>query len=312
MTGGAGFIGSRIVEMLLENGHEVICVDNLIGTQGSSQNIDHLRSNPNFHFHQEDFVDWIETQELDGVDTVFHQAASKMTVSLDNPERDLRVNALGTQRLVFSAVKGRVRKFILASTGSVYGDLIDRQDEVHPTKPNSLYGVSKLAGEGYTRAICRMEGLDFTILRYFHVIGCRQSDAPTGGVVPIFIRRSREGQDLVIDGSGEQIRSFTWVDDVARANLICSESPGASNQVFNCASGIRVSVRALAEYILGLSGSTVSIQHESERPGEVFNFDVVNEKIRSLGVVFRTDWQKVVRDVWDAYELANHSKNQSI
>jgi UDP-glucose 4-epimerase len=301
VTGGAGFVGSRLVEMLLEEGNEVICVDNLVGTDGSLNNIEHLLTSPNLEFHRDDFVEWIESNSLDGVDTVFHQAASKMTVSLEFPERDLRVNALGTQRLVRKAAEGGVRKVVLASTGSVYGDLVAIQDESHPTNPNSLYGVSKLAGEGYTRAISMMWGLDYTILRYFHVIGSRQNDSPTGGVVPIFLRKSRDGENLTIFGDGEQIRSFTWVDDVARANILVSQSPEASNRTFNCASGIQVTINELANFVLDLTASQGSIDYEPFRTGDIQNFDVISDELKSLGVVFESDWRRVVRSVWKDY-----------
>lgn len=298
VTGGAGFVGSRLVEMLLDSGQEVVAVDNFVGSMNGGKNIEHLLANPNFKLYQQDYVEWIENNELDGFDTIFHQAASKNTVSLTYPERDLRVNALGTQRLALKAASAKVRKFVHASTGSVYGDLVSKQDENHPLAPNSLYGVSKLAGEGYVRTIGNMNGLDYTILRYFHVIGARQDDSPTGGVVPIFLRMAKEGKDLTVFGSGNQVRSFTWVDDVVRANIYVSQSPKAKQETYNCASGIAVTINELAEYVLELTGAPVSIKHEPAKPGDVFEFNVSNEKISAIGVDFERDWKSVVRKVW--------------
>jgi UDP-glucose 4-epimerase len=297
VTGGAGFIGSHLCDYLIKRGDRVICVDNLVGTKGSSRNVDHLIGTERFRFVEEDILEWATPGRLDGVDTVFHQAASKMTVSLEDPERDLTVNALGTLRLLMSAGESGVRKFVLGSTGSVYGGLDAVQDERHPTRPLSVYGVSKLAGEQYARVVGALYNLDTTVLRYFHVIGSRQDDSPTGGVVPIFLRNCDEKINLTIFGSGEQVRSFTSVADVVAANVLVSENPAASNRVFNCASGIRVTIQELADYIISTSKAPVTADYGQERPGDIFNFNVVNTELVSLGMKFDTNWRAIVDKV---------------
>lgn len=297
VTGGAGFAGSHLVEKLLDRGDEVVCVDNLVGSQGSTRNIDHIKDHPMLTMVVEDILDWADRESLEGVDTVFHQAASKNTVSLDDPERDLAVNGQATLRLLLNAARSGVRKFVHASTGSVFGELQRKQDEEHPTKPRSFYGVSKLAGEGYCRVVHEMYGLDTTVLRYYHVIGPRQDDSDNGGVVPIFIRMCEEGRPLTIYGSGEQERSFTSVDDVVKANLLVASLDETTGRAYNCASGIQVSIQELAEFVIEATGADVGIEYDDWRPGDIIHFDIDNRKIVGLGMSFEKDWRQVVRGV---------------
>lgn len=297
VTGGAGFIGSHLCEALLARGDEVVCVDNLVGTGGSPRNIKHMLSEPRFHLVTEDVVEWAGKAALEDVDTIFHQAASKNVVCLKDPERDLTVNALGTLKLLQAAARCGVRKFVHASTGSVYGPLVGPQDENHPRCPVSYYGISKTAGESYCCAFGEMHGTDYTIFRYFHVIGERQDDTEYGGVVPIFIRHCLEGTDLTIYGTGEQVRSFTSVHDVVQANLWAADAGCASREVFNCASGIRVTIRELAEYIIQETGAKVGIRYAPWRAGDIKEFRVDNSKLCARGVRFDKDWQGTVRKV---------------
>lgn len=297
VTGGAGFVGSHLADALVERGDEVIIVDNLVGPKGRTHNIDHLLVHPRVEFADMDILDWATPERLAGVDTVFHEAASKNTVSIDDPERDLEVNALGTLRLLLACVKADVRKFVHGSTGSVFGELDLRQDENHRTRPRSFYGVSKLAGESYCRVVSEMYGLDTTVLRYYHVIGSRQDDSDNGGVVPIFIRRCEERKPVIIHGTGEQVRSFTSVGDVVAANLLVADDARAFGEFYNCASAIQVSIRELADFVIEEMGSGVEIEYDEWRPGDILQFDIDNSKIRSIGATYTTDWKSVVRDV---------------
>ena len=224
LTGGAGFIGSHLCEALLDRDNTVTCVDNLVGTVGSTRNVAHVLDHPRFRLVTEDVLDWTERTDLTGVDCVFHLAASKNSVALGDPENDLTVNALGTLRLLLRAARDGVSKFVHASTGSVFGDTSREHVEDGPKQPVSVYGISKLAGESYCRVVGETFGLDFTVLRYYHVIGPRQDASAGGGVVPIFARRSLEGRPLTIYGSGAQTRSFTSVRDVVQATLLAATS----------------------------------------------------------------------------------------
>ena len=228
VTGGAGFIGSHLCEALLASDNRVTCVDNLVGTEGSTHNLYDFIDDPRFELVTDSVLDWADRTDLTGLDCIFHQAASKNTVALDDPELDLAVNGLGTLRLLLAAARCGVPKFVHASTGSVFGETGRAHCEDGLKQPVSLYGVSKLAGESYCAVIGRTFGLDYTVLRYYHVIGRRQDSSERGGVVPIFVRRCLEGRPLTIYGTGTQTRSFTAVHDVVRANVLALASARAS------------------------------------------------------------------------------------
>lgn len=301
VIGGAGFIGSHLCDALVERGIKTVCVDNLVGTAGSTRNIDHLSSYKNFDFVEADLLDWVSEEALKGTSVVFNQAASKNTVSLEKPERDLEVNGLGVLRLLRASNAAGVSRVVHASSGSVFGDLMRRQDEDHPTRPVSFYGVSKLSGESYCRAFSRLYGLTFSVLRYYHVVGPRQDSSPYGGVLPIFVRQATSGPELTIFGSGEQSRSFTSVHDVVRANLAVAESDRAINSFFNCASGIKVSINELARYIQMQTHSPFPVKYLAPRPGDIFDFDVDASALEGLGVTFNRDWHQMVDEVIDSH-----------
>jgi len=297
VTGGAGFIGSHLCDALIARGEHVTCVDNLVGTGGSDRNVEHLLGHPRFELVTEDILQWVDRARLGEVGCIFHLAASKNGVCMEDPERDLAVNALGTLKLVRAAARDGVRKLVHSSTGSVFGETARRHTEDAPKLPVSYYGISKLAGESYCRVIGDRSGLDYTILRYYHVIGPRQSSSHAGGVVPIFARQALYGEPLTIDGDGLQTRSFTSVYDAVRANLIVRERPEARAATLTCASGIRVSIRELAEYVLGQTSSRGGIRHGPARTGDIRHFDVDNSGLRRLGLDFATDWRAMVCDV---------------
>jgi len=299
VTGGAGFVGSHLCERLVEIGAQVVCLDDL--SAGKRGNVDMLAGHANFSFAHKDVCDDdAEMRALfEGVDTVFHNAASKKNICLINPARDLEVNAGGALNLLRHSMDAGVRKFVHASTGSVYGEpQIFPTKEDHPFEPVSYYGVSKLAGERYIDVFHKLYGLDTTILRYFHVYGPRQESNEFGGVVSIFLRRISEGQNPVVFGHGEQVRSFTWVRDLVEANLRAASNPVASGKAYNVASGIRVTINDLAKGMLEIldpEGRLV-VEHGDPLIGDIMEFDVSSEKIRSeLGLTFEQDFWKTLR-----------------
>lgn len=304
VTGGAGFIGSHLCDALLQRGDAVTCVDSLVATDGSRRNVEHLVRHPRFELVVEDLVTWAARADLRRTACVFHQAASKNTVCREDPERDLLVNALGTLRLALAAARDGVPKLVHASTGSVSGEAAGRHAATTPQRPVSYYGVSKLAGETYCGVVAGASDLDCAVLRYYHVIGPRQDSSDAGGVVPIFARRALAGRPLIVHGSGEQTRSFTSVHDVVRANLLAADSPDLSGQVVSCASGVRVSVRELAEYVNERTGNRAGIRYAPARPGDIAHFDIDPSPLRALGIDFETDWRATVDVVIDS--LAGH------
>jgi nucleoside-diphosphate-sugar epimerase len=304
VTGGAGFIGSHLVEELLLQGLEVISIDDYSG--GKAENLQHLKNNSNFREVNCDVTNFEALSPyFPEVDIVFHQACSKNTVCMKNPARDLAVNAEGTLNMLHQAKAHGVKKFIHASTGSVYGEpYIFPSDESHPLNPVSYYGVSKLGGEKYVRLFSDLHGMDTVILRYYHVFGPRQEYSDVGGVVSIFGRRAVQGKPLIIYGDGTQLRSFTYVQDVVGINLLVAMTDGISGEAYNCASGIKVTIQELAETVLQYFGREyLEIQYQDWKPGDIKKFDVDNSKLKSLGFNFQYDFKTGL------YKTLDWSKN---
>jgi UDP-glucose 4-epimerase len=293
VTGGAGFIGSHLIEELLSRGLEVTSIDDYVA--GKKENLKDFLGNPNFREVNCDVTDYNKLKQyFEGIDIVFHQAASKKTICLNDPRRDLEINARGTFNVLELARDFGVKKVVHASTGSVYGEaLYYPQDENHPLNPTSYYGVSKLAGEKYAKAFERLYDVDTTVLRYFHVYGPRQEYSDVGGVVSIFIRRAIKNQPLIIFGDGTQQRSFTYVKDVVAANVLVALRKETKGECYNCASGIKVTVKDLADKVLASLGKAdLKIEYADWTPGDIKVFDVDNSKLKGLGFEFETDFDR--------------------
>jgi len=301
VTGGSGFVGSHLCDALVQAGVETISIDDYIA--GKSENLIQLRDYKNFSEVSCDITDTDALSKIiQDIDVIFHQAASKKTVCLRDPRRDLQVNGGGTFNLLELARDRGVKKFVHASTGSVYGEAMYLpQDENHPVSPTSYYGVSKLAGESYVNAFNKLYDLDTTILRYFHVYGPRQEDGEFGGVVAIFMRKILEGLPLVIFGDGSQERSFTNVDDVVEANLRSACIPEATGKIYNCASGINVTIQELAEQVTQLAGGIeLEIEYGDWTPGDIRKFEIDNSRIcADLGIEFEKDFNRGLEKTWD-------------
>lgn len=281
VTGGAGFIGSHLVDALVDRGDQVHVLDDMI-----SGNEDYVNKLAMLIYC--DISNEHQVNSVFGMirpDVVFHQAASKCNACKDNPLRDLEVNAKGTLNLLRASVDVGVAKFIHASTGSVYGTSYNptRDTIEQATIPLTYYGVSKLTGEKYVTMFAKRELLDTVVLRYFHVYGPRQRDAEgNGGVVGIFCRRALQGQPLQIFGDGHQVRCFTYVEDLVKANLWCSEF--GTGYVYNCVSDERVTINQLAAMIA--QRTDVEIEHIEPRPGEVRQFHLGKSQLPILWTSF--------------------------
>lgn len=310
VTGGAGFVGSHLVDELLRNGIEVVSIDDF--SAGKDVNIEHNFDNPKFKSVDADVSKYEEIRpHFEGVDLVLHQACSKNTICMRDPARDLEVNALGTLNVLLAAKDAGVKRVVHASTGSVYGEPhIFPTTESHPLAPVSYYGVSKLAGERYAALFNTLHGLDTVLLRYFHVYGPRQDNSDVGGVVSIFCRRAHEGKDLIIYGDGTQVRSFTYVGDVVRINLLAAVEPAMVGKAFNCASGVKITIQDLAERVLDhYKNPNLSIEYRDWKPGDIKNFDVSNEALRSFGFDFEKDFDTGLSETltWTSNFIANKS-----
>jgi len=313
VTGGAGFIGSHLCEELVKRGFNVISIDDY--SAGKKINLKHLKGYKNFEEAKCDITDPKKLEKyFKGVDIVFHNAASKKSVCLINPRRDLEVNGGGAFNLLELAKKYKVKKFIHASSGSVYGEAVYfPQDEKHPTNPVSYYGASKLAAEKYVQIFHNLYGLDTTVLRYFHVYGTRQEFNDYGGVVAIFTRNLVEKKTPIIFGTGRQERSFTYVKDVVKANLLVATRPETNGEIYNCASGIKVTINELYREVFNVFGQKyIKPVHKDWLIGDIKVFNIDNRKIKKLGMSFQTNFKEQVKEtVLDLKKYIESIKNEA-
>lgn len=272
VTGGAGFIGSHIVDQLLEAGHEPIVVDNL--TTGDERFL-----NGKVSFYRMDIRDeqLFHVLQSERPDVVIHQAAqSSVPFSIDQPVEDANINIDGTIRLLEASRKCKVSKFIYASSAAVYGNpRFLPIDENHPVQPLSPYGISKLTPEDYIRVYQDLYGLPFTILRYANVYGQRQISKGEGAVIAIFLERILKGEPLRIDGDGEQTRDYIHVSDIAAANVAALTR--GENQILNIGTGISTSINELVQILKKVSEKPISVSYGPDREGDIkhsyFNID---------------------------------------
>lgn len=304
VSGGAGFVGSNLVESLLADGLDVVSIDDYSAGKPANLADVHLKYGDKLTEVDCDITDKAKlAQYFEGVDVVFHQACSKMTVCLKDPLRDLMVNAGGTFNLLELARDHKVKKFVHVSTGSVFGKAqYFPTDEKHPVNPASYYGVSKLAGEKYVRAFADLYDMDTSILRYYHVYGPKQDSGDYGGVIGIFCKKALANEDITIYGDGTQIRSFTYVQDVVNINKVVAAN-GAKGESYNCASGLKISINDIAHKIRSLAGASSNINYEDWKIGDIKDFNVSHEKIKSLGFEFQyLDFDYGLKKTFDWYK----------
>ncbi|MBI4538248.1 MAG: SDR family oxidoreductase [Gemmatimonadetes bacterium] len=271
VTGGAGFVGSHLVDYLVEAGERVRVVDDF--STGRRVNLESAL----------DRIELIEGSVTDpevcrkacaGVEFVLHQAALPSVVrSLADPLGVHDVNATGTLRLLLAARDAGVRRFVYAGSSSAYGDTpeLPKREDMAP-QPRSPYAASKLAGELYCRAATASYGVETVSLRYFNVFGARQDPASQyAAVVPVFMVAGLEERAPTIDGDGAQTRDFTHVANVVRANLLAchAKAPGVVGEVFNVGCGERISINRLWAEIRELVGGRVAAEYGPPRPGDV-------------------------------------------
>lgn len=266
VTGGAGFIGSSIVRLVLQQtGASVVVLDDL--SSGHRSNLDGMAAT----FVEGDVCDQASVREaMEGCDTVFHLAASVgNTRSIENPVRDSEINVLGTLRVLEAARHAGAGKIVYSSSAGIFGELKTlpiRED--HPIDPDTPYGASKLAGEKLCLAYAKLYPIEAVCLRYFNVYGVNQRYDAYGNVIPIFAHRLLHGEPITIFGDGEQTRDFVNVRDVATANLRAAMSPGLSG-AFNIGSATRITINRLAALLIEASGAEASIRHQAPRKGDV-------------------------------------------
>ena len=284
VAGGAGFIGSHIVDKLLNNDIEVTVFDNL--STGLVENLEQHQHNKNLHFVKGDIRNTQQVKvAMKNIDAVFNDAAVvSVRLSIDNPMLVNEVNVNGALNLLKASVDSGVKRFVQASSASVYGDaetLPITEDTLF--RPISPYAVSELAAESYAGAFYKVYGLETVCLRYFNVYGPRQSYSPYTGAITIFMNQLLKDQPITIFGDGEQTRDFVYVEDVASANILALARKEAVGEVFNIATGAATSVNMLVKTLMKIVGRTKTEPlHVDPKSGEIRHSCASIEKAKKV------------------------------
>ncbi len=266
VTGGAGFIGSHIVDKLLAKDCAVVVIDDL--STGLAANVNSAARLIKLDIARDDLRPVFAAERFD---YVIHLAAqTAVPKSLDAPDIDCAVNVLGTVNVLEASRLSGVKRVIFASTAAVYGasEAVPIPENT-PLAPLSFYGLSKMTAENYLRLYKEIFALDYVILRYANVYGERQGDAGEGGVVSIFARRLAAGQHLDIFGDGGQTRDFVYAGDVAEANWLALVSP-AANAVYNISTKEETSVSELTALLAKVAGREPAIRRQPPREGDIY------------------------------------------
>lgn len=275
VTGGAGFIGSHIVQTLLERGDSVRVLDNF--STGKPENLEALTrqfDGDQFEVLEGDIRDTALVEEaVRGVEVIFHEAAFvSVPQSMEEPQTCFDVNIKGTSQLFDTARKAGVRRAVVASSAAIYGDsdALPLVEET-PPRPMSPYAVSKRVKEMYAELFTASYGLDVVALRYFNVYGPRQRpDSMYAAAVPIFARRLLDGKPVTVFGDGGQTRDLINVRDVVRANLIASERRNAAGKIFNICTGVEMRLMDLLDVMYELIPNAPQTEFTAPRPGDIY------------------------------------------
>ena len=273
VTGGAGFIGSHLVDRLIEDGHTVQVIDNLYTgnkefVHSKAQFVELDIRDPNLYSVLEEFRP----------DYIFHEAAqTEVSTSMSDPMLDCDINLMGLINLLNAAVKLDVKKFLMPSSAAVYGNLDTLPlNEEMIGNPSSFYGLTKLTTEHYLRIYHEAFGLPYICYRYSNVFGPRQGNGGEGGVISIFAKAIVQGSPIIIYGDGKQTRDFIYVDDVVEANIL-----GMQHQVtgiYNVSTGISSSVNLLVDEFRNISGKDIEVVYDKPRLGDIRDSVLATDK----------------------------------
>jgi UDP-glucose 4-epimerase len=277
VTGGAGFIGSHIVDQLVEKGDQVVIIDNV--SSGRVENI-----NEQARFYRMDITDpdLLSVFERERPEAVIHQAAQiHVHTSVEDPLFDAGTNILGTINLLEACRKTGVKKVVYASSAAIYGNPEYLPiDEKHPIAPLSGYGVSKYTVEHYLAVYHHLYGLKYTILRYANVYGLRQDPRGEGGVISILVDKYLRHEPFTVFGDGEQTRDYIYVGDVARANIEALQL--GDGEVLNVGTGVSTSLNEVVKIFNEIAGYENKVEYGPERAGDIKHSYFDNGKIRQI------------------------------
>ncbi len=302
VTGGAGFIGSHIVNAYIDAGHDVVIIDDL--SSGEMSFVNPKAMFYQLNIHSPDVKTILEKEKISAIN--HHAAQISVSESVSDPLFDANSNIIGTLQLLQNAVSLKIDKFVFASTGgAMYGEqTVFPANEEHPCHPLNPYGISKLCAEKYINYFRTQHGLNTTVLRYSNVYGPHQDPHGEAGVVAIFCQRLMEGLPPIICGDGEQTRDFISVRDVAQANIIALDSK--CEGTFNVGTGKETSVNFLTKELLKVSGATTSAKHSPARKGEQRRSSIDSEKLlKNFG------WKPCVSLEEGLFETINYFKNNT-
>lgn len=303
VTGGAGFIGSHVVDDLLRRGHSVAVLDDL--STGHEHNLAAVRAEVELVIGS--ICDPAALlKAVRGTDYVIHLAArTSVPRSVKEPLETNRVNVEGTLRVLLAARDAGVRRVVLSASSSVYGETaVLPKKESMPPCPISPYGVSKLAGELYAQVFTRVYGLETVSLRYFNVFGPRQDpSSPYAGVLSRFLLAAREGNQPVIFGDGEQSRDFTYVENVVDATLRACQAEGATGRVFNVGAGGRVTLNQVVRELERIVQRRLEPRYDPPRTGDILHSQAdISLAHNVLGYEPRVSWEEGLRRTWKWFQ----------
>lgn len=292
VTGGAGFIGSHVVDLLVSKCNKVFVIDNLL--TGKVENIKHHLNDGSIIFYNEDILNYDKIEQLfKNIDIVFHLAVANLRVSLDNPFMVHEINTSGTLNVCKASFESNINRFIYISSSESYGSCIyEPMNEEHPLNPTTIYGASKLAGELYSLAFWHSYKFPVIVVRPFNSYGPREHyEDKSAEVIPRFVFRVMSGMPPIIYGNGKQARDFTWVLDTAKGIVIAAECDDLIGSHINIARGEPITIEEISNLILSILGRKdlkPKCVLPKGRPGDVYRHYADVTKAKTL-LKFKSD-----------------------